>query len=82
MCNISGLSCFSGTPVSRNNCLNQCKGIYVDVNRKSSYENINGFNQLGKIAAKYEEYKHGFHKDVYGSYKMTGTLFADMIYFV
>ena len=31
---------------------------------------------MGKMSAKYEEYKRGFHKDierVYGSYKMTGT---------
>ena len=44
---------------------------------------MNGFNQLGKIASKYEEYERGFYKGierVYGSNKMTGTLFADMIY--
>ena len=82
MCNVSGLNCFSAITVPRNHCLSQCIGIYVDVNRKSGYENINGFNQLGKIATKYKEYKRGFHKDVervYGSFKMTGILFGDMI---
>ena len=80
MCNISGLNCFSGIPVLRNDCLSKCKGLYVDVNRKSSYENIIGINRMGKMSAKYEEYKRGFHKDierVYGSYKMTGTFYSD-----
>ena len=83
MCNISGLHCFSGITVPRNDCLSQCMGLYVDVHRKSRYENIDGLNQLGKIFAKYEEYKRGFKKEIeriYGSYKMIGTLYLYELY--
>ena len=55
-------------------CLNQCKGLYVDVFKKSSFESNNIVKNMG-IIEKYDEYKHGFHKDIqriYGSYKIPG----------
>ena len=75
MCNTRGLNCFNDLNVPMDKCFNQCKGLYVDVFKKSSFESNDLMKNMGKIIEKYDAYKRGFQKDIqriYGSYKITG----------
>ena len=64
ICLPAGLECYKNINVDKTQCINQCFGLFADIEHLSSHQTEFGSDIFADLVEEYEEYKRGWMKDI------------------